>query len=180
MHYIPDISRPNITRYWTQYCSDFELSKDTPDLALTGELCMWRLFHVLWGKDTVRYQECTWHPIDNMRSSLVGSNVCLYVASVIVVLCATSCYIGLCYSEMWQYVWPHYSDVTMGAMASQIASLTIVYSIVYSVENQRKHQSSASLAFVRGIHRGPVNSPHKWPVTRKMFPFHDVIMKFHI
>ena len=27
-----------------------------------------------------------------------------------------------------------------------------------------------------GIHRGPINSPHKWPVTRKMFPFHDVIM----
>ena len=42
--------------------------------------------------------------------------------------------------------------------------------------DQRKHQSSASLAFVRGIHRGPVNSPHKWPVTRKMFPFDDVIM----
>ena len=44
------------------------------------------------------------------------------------------------------------------------------------VRRSRKHQSSASLAFVRGIHRGPVNSPHKWPVTRKMFPFDDVIM----
>ena len=64
----------------------------------------------------------------------------------------------------------------MGAMASQITSLTIVYSTVYSDADQRKHQSSASLAFVWGIHRGPVNSPHKWPVTRKMFPFHDVIM----
>ena len=63
----------------------------------------------------------------------------------------------------------------MGAIASQITSLTIVYSIVYSDVDQRKHQSSASLAFVRGIHRGPVNSPHKWPVTRKMFPFDDVI-----
>ena len=41
---------------------------------------------------------------------------------------------------------------------------------------QRKHQISASLAFVRGIHRWPVNSPHKWPVTRKMFPFDDVTM----
>ena len=41
----------------------------------------------------------------------------------------------------------------------------------------KKHQSSASMAFVRGIHRGPVNSPHKWPVTRKMFPFDDVIMQ---
>ena len=57
----------------------------------------------------------------------------------------------------------------------QISSLAIVYSTV-SDADQRKHQSSASLAFVRGIHRGPVNSPHKWPVTRKMFPFDDVIM----
>ena len=65
----------------------------------------------------------------------------------------------------------------MGAMSSQITSLAIVYSAVYSDANQRKHQSSTSLAFVRGIHRGPVNSPHKWPVTRKKFPFHDVIMK---
>ena len=70
----------------------------------------------------------------------------------------------------------HYNDVTMDAIASQIISLTIVYSIVYSDADQRKHQSSASLAFERGIHRGPVNSPHKWPVTRRMFPFDDVIM----
>ena len=70
----------------------------------------------------------------------------------------------------------HYSDVIMGAIASQITSLTIVYSTVYSDADQRKHQSFASLAFVRGIHRGPVNSPHKWPVTRKSFPFDDVIM----
>ena len=66
----------------------------------------------------------------------------------------------------------------MGVMASQITSLTIVYSIIYSGTDQRKHQISASLAFVRGIHRGPVNSPHKRPVTRKMFPFDDVIMEY--
>ena len=70
----------------------------------------------------------------------------------------------------------HYNDVIMGAIASQITSLTIVYSTVYSDADQRKHQSSASLAFVWGIHRGPVNSPHKWPVTLTMFPFDDVIM----
>ena len=64
----------------------------------------------------------------------------------------------------------------MSPMASQITSLTIVYSTVYSGADQRKHQSSASLAFVRGIHRWPVNSPHKGPMTRKMFPFNDVIM----
>ena len=55
----------------------------------------------------------------------------------------------------------------MGAIASQITSVTTVCSTVYSGADQRKHQSSASLAFVRGIHRGPVNSPHKGPVTRK-------------
>ena len=64
----------------------------------------------------------------------------------------------------------------MCAIASQITSLMIIYSIVYSDADQRKHQSSASLAFVQGIHRGPVNSPHEWPVTRKMFPFDDFIM----
>ena len=70
----------------------------------------------------------------------------------------------------------HYDDVIMSTMASQITDLIIVYSTVYSSADQRKHQSSASLAFVRGIHQRPVNSPHKWPVTRKMFPFDDVIM----
>ena len=54
-------------------------------------------------------------------------------------------------------------------MASQITGLAIVYSTIYSGADQRKHQSSASLAFVRGIHRWPVNSPHKGPVTRKWF-----------
>ena len=49
----------------------------------------------------------------------------------------------------------HYNDVVMGTMASQITSLTIVYSIVYSGGDQRKHQTSAPLAFVRGIHRWP-------------------------
>ena len=64
----------------------------------------------------------------------------------------------------------------MGAMASQITSLAIVYLTVYSGADKGKYQSSASLAFVREIHRWPVNSPHKGPVTRKMFPFDDVIM----
>ena len=70
----------------------------------------------------------------------------------------------------------HYNDVIMSAITSQITSLTIVYSTVYSSLEQRKHQSSASLAFVQGIRRGPVNSPHKGPVTRKLFPFDDVIL----
>ena len=58
----------------------------------------------------------------------------------------------------------------MGTIASQITSLTIVSSTAYLDADLRQHQSSVSLAFVRGIH------PHEWPVTRKMFPFDDVIM----
>ena len=95
-------------------------------------------------------------------------------------MCAHFCYkmmhYGIFVQCIVQFVRWHYDDVIMGAMASQITSLTIVYSAVYSGADQSKHQSSASLAFVWGIHRGPVNSPHKWPVTRKMFPFDDVIM----
>ena len=66
----------------------------------------------------------------------------------------------------------------MSAVASQITSLTIVHANVYSGEDKSKHQSPASLAFVRGIHRLPVNSPHNGPVTRKMFPLDDVIMEY--
>ena len=73
----------------------------------------------------------------------------------------------------------HYNGVIMGAMAPQITSIIIVYCTVPSGADQGKHQSSASLAFVRGIHWWPVNSPHKWPVTRTMFPFDDVKMKIH-
>ena len=70
----------------------------------------------------------------------------------------------------------HYNDVRMSAMGSQITSLTTVYSYGYSGADKRKLQSSVSLTFARGIHRWPVNSPHKGPVTRKMFPFDDVII----
>ena len=83
----------------------------------------------------------------------------------------------------------HYDDVIMGAMESQITSLTVVYSTVYSDADQRKHQSSTSLAFVRRIHRGPVtglcagNSPvtGEFPAqmasnAENVSAFDDVIM----
>ena len=79
----------------------------------------------------------------------------------------------ICYSAL---LIAHYGDVIMGTTASQITRLAIVFSTVYLDTYQRKHQSSAALAIVWGIHRGSVNSPHKWPVKRKMFPFDDVIM----
>ena len=68
------------------------------------------------------------------------------------------------------------NDVIMSAMASQISGLPTVCPTVCLGADQRRHQSSASLAFVRGIHRLPVDSPHNGPVTGKMFSFDDVIM----
>ena len=70
----------------------------------------------------------------------------------------------------------HYNAVVMSAMASQITAASIVYSTICSGADQRKHQSSVSLAFVRGIHQWPVDSTHKGSVTRKMFPLDDIIM----
>ena len=72
----------------------------------------------------------------------------------------------------------HYSGVIISVMASQITGVSLVYSTVCSGADQSKHQSSASLAFVRGSHRWPVNSPHIGPVTWKMFPFDDVVMRY--
>ena len=68
----------------------------------------------------------------------------------------------------------------MSPMASQITGVSIVYSTVCSGADQRKHQRSASLAIVRGIQRWPVISPHKGPVTRKMFPLDDVTMIWQV
>ena len=67
------------------------------------------------------------------------------------------------------------NDVIMSAMASQITSLTIVYSNVYSDVDQRKHQSSASLAFT-GNSPGTGEFPAQMASTRKMFSFDDVMM----
>ena len=76
----------------------------------------------------------------------------------------------------------HCSDVIMGTITSQITSLTTVYSDVYSDTDQRKYQSPASLTFVRRIHRGPVNSPHKGPVRGKCshwWRHHDIVHSLH-
>ena len=70
----------------------------------------------------------------------------------------------------------HYIDIIIGAMVSQITRVTIVYSTVDSGTDQRKRQSSAPLAFVRGIYQWPLNSLHKWPIMWEIFPFDNVIM----
>ena len=69
-----------------------------------------------------------------------------------------------------------YSDAIMSAIVCQITGVSIVCSTVCSGADQTKHQSSASLTFVSGIHRWPVGSTHKGPVTRITFPFDDAII----
>ena len=64
----------------------------------------------------------------------------------------------------------------MSVIASQVTGASIVCSGVSSGTDQRKHQSSVSLAFGSGIHQRPADSPHKGPVTQKMLPFDDIIM----
>ena len=70
----------------------------------------------------------------------------------------------------------HYGDVIMSTMVSQITNVFIVYSAICVGADRRKHQSSMSLVLMRGIHRWPMNSLHRGPVTWKMFSFDDVIM----
>ena len=106
--------------------------------------------------------KCLYEGRIDKKSLLIRGMACCRMASKLV------CHIS--------YYMNHYNDVIMSAIASQITSLAIVYSTVYSDAVQRKHQSSAWLAFVWGIHLWPVNSPHKGPITRKMIPFDDVIM----
>ena len=70
----------------------------------------------------------------------------------------------------------HYNDAIMGRWRLKSPAGPVFTHPFIRAQTKEKHQSSALLAFVWGIHPGPANSPHKWPVTRKMFPFDDVIM----
>ena len=127
----------------------------------------WLLVSYLW--DTIN---SVGHVSPLTGSFLVPYFMCLFLSGIPLFFMELA--IGQCSGLRPLSVWKicpifqgkNRTDVKMGAIASQITSLTIFYSTVYSDADQRKHQSSASLAFVR----------HKWPVTRKMFPFDDVIM----
>ena len=85
--------------------------------------------------------------------------------------CRISSYTLIYVRKLQQITMTHYNDVIMLAMTSQITSVSIVCSSVCSGSDQRKYQSSVSLAFVRGIHWWPMDSPHKGSVTQKVFPY---------
>ena len=75
--------------------------------------------------------------------------------------------------QLWLHL-THDSDVIMSMMASQITSVSVVYSTICWGADQRNHHKLCVTGLCEG--NSPVNSPHKGPVTRKMFPFNDVIM----
>ena len=74
------------------------------------------------------------------------------------------------------YTCSHYSDVIMSMMASHTTGILVVYWNVCSGADKKNTKAPRHLAFVRGIHRWTVSTPHQGPVTRKMFPFDNVIM----
>ena len=75
------------------------------------------------------------------------------------------------------YSAPHYSDVIMSAMACQITGALIAYSTGLFRCRLKKTSKLRVTGLMRGIHRWPVNSMHRRPVTRNIFPFDDVIVK---
>ena len=105
-------------------------------------------------------------PLKKLGSTMSSPGICAIDRSLYLMKDSNHLSLPKC-NEMME---THYNDVIMSAMASQITGVFIVNSTVGSGADQRKHQSSASLAFVRGIHRWPVK------VTRKMFPLDDFIM----
>ena len=152
-----------LARWWSKRKNTYAQKSASSDLFATRDIMRYFTVFAWWPAQ----MQLLWYPMILFKSlfhywRLVVGRWNLHVIRV-------ACHWDTC-------IVVHYGDVIMGAIASQIANLTIVYSTFYSDADQRKHQSSASLTFVRGIHRGPVNSPHKWPVTRKMYPFDDVIM----
>ena len=122
------------------------------------DIAFWERFATAHSRLPWTFAEPHWNSMGLLEISRVTWQVCYCQATILVV----------------KSLQLYYSDVIISAVPSQITGVPIGYSIVCSGADRRK--SSASLAFVRGIHRSPVNSPHKGPVTRKMFPFDDVIM----
>ena len=152
-----------ICTYWTQYCKKHEPNMGEIHMKYTithPHGCLLYLGHVDPHYKKVR----TFWPWFDTHQHLPWHMLALWLCRLVY------------YKSPPHLPRLHYDDVIMGATASQITSLAIVYSSVYWGTDQRKHHRSASLAFVREIHRGPVNSLQKWPVTRKIFPFDDVIM----
>ena len=150
--------RSDFQRYHVQYWSSLVITK-APSMARKVLVMLWHFY---------------WNGLEHTSGQLNG----IPFSNFSCVQCTIIAHVVIWSQTKFKPI--HYNDVIMDAMTSQVTSLTIVYSAVYSGADQRKHQSSASLAFVREIQRWPLNFPYKWPVTRvvtrNLFPFDDVIM----
>ena len=85
--------------------------------------------------------------------------------------------VGRCRAKYWTHEGPHYDDVTWTSCSLK-SPIIWLFNILWR-PTSKKHQNQCNWLFVRGIHRSPVNSPHKWPVTREKLPFDDAIMPYH-
>ena len=121
--YCCDTKRKRSRHSWRMRNPQFYVSGKMPIPYGHNELFTYMVNNARLWCFSIRWQTTGHHP---------GGHYCDY------------CYCALCISY-------YYNNAIMGAMASQITSLTIVYSVVYSCVDQRKHQSSASLAFDRRI-----------------------------
>ena len=148
-----------LTSQWRYYCVVYSLGA-----------CKWLFMRLTeWGPMANSALLIIWYllPAGPFRSSMrgcYGFDIYQYNNTS---SCETPHIFIICVMMNGSFI--HQNDVIISAMASQITSLTSVYSTVYSGADQRKHQGFASLAFERGINRWPVNSAHKVPVTRKYF-----------
>ena len=112
-------------------------------------LCVIQERFMVWGRG---FYEGFWRHMVSCTTALFGSMASFFLPLAAIVI--------------------HCIYVIMSAMASQNTGISIVFLTVCSYADQRKYQSSASLAFVRGLHRWPMNSQHEGPATLKIFPFH--------
>ena len=132
-------------------------------LSLYTILCTGFVFGSHWSCNE-HDNNCLWSHYDNKYTRCVDGKFVLHFSVYArhelpyMVLLYMYILFALCHFCFYPF---HYNDVIMSAMAFQITGPTCVYSTVDSGADQRKHQSSASLAFVLAIHRWAVNSPHK-------------------
>ena len=138
-----------------EYKSEIESTKDTPYLTLKGEL--WGVFCEDMGENWACYNSTALY-LDITKQS-PDDSFCIKIHSPLD--CELLCLHGILLTKIEHN---QYSDIIMSAMTSQITSVSIVYSTVCSGTDQRK------------LHQWLVDSPHKGPVTWKLFPFDDIII----
>ena len=157
---------------------------------LSWTWCMWKCLWYQWCvyvsfheatlfdrafRDSMALKNDVWRTIQKCIWTSVSNGIPSATMDCLVKIFYATDYGKDFFGRKWYWL-NNYCHVIMGVMVSKITSFAIVYSTIHSGADQRNCQRSGSLVFVRGIHRWPVNSPNKWPVTQKIFPFDYVIM----